>query len=97
MNIYFGYIEGISRIDTPYFATLGEQEDYFDSHEVVTIDTTFYPPHYLNKIKVDTDEISFNVNVNYLWFEYNSKRYYYFIDDVEYISDDALPFLILLA
>lgn len=90
MNIYFGYIEGISRIDTPYFATLGEQEDYFDSHEVVTIDTTFYPPHYLNKIKVDTDEISFNVNVNYLWFEYNSKRYYYFIDDVEYISESVI-------
>ena len=90
MDIHLGYIEGISRIDTPYFANISGQEDYFDSHEVETIETTFYPPHYLNRIKVDTDDVSFNTNVNYLWFTYNTKTYYYFIEDVEYISETVI-------
>ena len=59
MTLHFGYIEGISRIDTPYFANIAEQENYFDSHEVVTIESSFYPPHYLNEIKVDTDDVDF--------------------------------------
>lgn len=87
MILHFCYIEGISRIDTPYFANIAEQEDYFDSHEVETIDSTFYPPHYLNRIKVDVEDINFNTTVNYLWFEFSNKRYYYFIDDIDYISE----------
>lgn len=96
MKIYFGYIEGISRIDTPYFANISEQEDYFDSHEVVTIDNTFYPPHYTNVIKVDSEDIDFNITVNYVWFEYLGKRYYYFIDDIEYISETIAKFYITM-
>ena len=96
MKLHFLYVEGISRIDTPYFATIGEQFDYFDSHEVVEIDSTFYPPHYTNRIKVDADEIDFNTQVNYLYFEFNDKYYYYFIDDVEYISETVAYLYITL-
>lgn len=96
MIIYFGYIEGISRIDTPYFANLSEQEGYFDSHEVATIDNTFYPPHYTNVIKVDSDDIDFNKSVNYVWFEYLGKRYYYFIDDIEYVAETIAKFYITM-
>lgn len=96
MTIHFGYIEGISRIDTPYFASLAEQENYFDSHEVVTIDNTFYPPHYTNIVKVDDEDIDFNTGINYLWFEFNNKTYYYFIDDIEYISETVINLYITM-
>lgn len=90
MVISLGYIEGISRIDTPAFSSISAQSDYFDSHEVVTIDTTFYPPHYLNEITVEDTDMDFNTSVNYLWFEFNEKRYYYFIDSVEYVSESLI-------
>ena len=96
MVLHFGYILGISRIDTPYFATVSEQEDYFDAHEVISIDTTFYPPHYLNEIKVDSEDIDFNTQVNYLWFTYNDKTYYYFIDSIEYINETVASIHIVM-
>ena len=52
MNVYLYYVEGISRIDTPYFATktiqasLSKQEEFFDNHLVKTVELSFYPPHY---------------------------------------------------
>lgn len=90
MKIYFGYIPGISNIDTPYFSSIGEQEDYFDGQEVETIDDAFYPPHYTNTIKVYTEEVNFNSSVNYVWFEFLNKRYYYFIESIEYVSESLI-------
>lgn len=90
MDIVFGYIEGLTDIDTPYFASQAEQEDYFTKHTIRTINTSFYPPHYTNRIIVDTEDIELNVSINYCWFEYNYKFYYYFIDSIEYISEDTL-------
>lgn len=90
MDIVFGYIEGLTDIDTPYFASQAKQEEYFYSHAVETIETSFYPPHYTNRIIVDTEDIDLNTNINYCWFEYNEKIYYYFIDSIEYISEDTI-------
>lgn len=92
MVLHFGYIEGINRIDTPRFTTLAIQTEWMDSKEQVHIDTTFYPPHYKNKIRVSTEDIDFNTSINYLWFEYQRKRYYYFIDSIDYINEDLIEF-----
>ena len=90
MNIYLAYIEGISRIDTPYFTSGSEQETYFDNKVVETIETTFYPPHYHNAINVSSDECDINTSINYLFFEYKNKRYYYFIDSITYSSESVI-------
>ena len=96
MTINLYYVHGISNIDTPYFATSTSsasrtaQEDYFDSKLVKSIETAFYPPHYKNEIKFDNEDLDFNTNVNYLSLEFNDRRYYYFIDDIEYVSETVI-------
>lgn len=96
MDINFCYIEGISYIDTPYFASQAEQEDYFEEKVMCTIGTSFYPPHYKNRIIIDTDDINFYSNVNYCYFEFRDKIYYYFIDSVEYISENTIAIKITM-
>lgn len=96
MDIVLGYIEGISRVDTPYFTSGSEQRTYFEDHEVETITTTFYPPHYNNTIRFDIADVNFNTQVNYLWFEFNNKVYYYFIDDVVYINESLIELYVTL-
>lgn len=96
MIITLYYVEGISRIDTPYFATktsqatLSKQEEFFSNHIVQQLETAYYPPHYHNTIRFDTEDLTFNDSVNYLSLEYNGKTYYYFIDDVTYISESLI-------
>lgn len=97
MNINFCFIDGISPENEPYFASLEAQESYFDSLDNTTIVTsTFYPPYYRNTIKLDTSDISLSSNYNYVWFEYNGKRYYYFLSNVRYISEDLLAISITM-
>lgn len=90
MDIKLYYIEGISRIDTPYFSSSQQQSDYFYDHLVKTIDLPYYPPHYQNSIRFDTDDVSFTSSVNYLSLEYGGKVYYYFIDSVDYSSENVI-------
>lgn len=90
MDIVLAYVVGINRIDTPYFQTAQQQANWFDTKIVRTISTTFYPPHYQNKIRVTADDLDIKTNCNYLWLIYNSKRYYYFIDDVTYINESLI-------
>lgn len=96
MDINLGYIEGISYIDTPYFPTRATQRDYFNSKLVVTIGSTFYPPHYTNLLRISADDINFNTQVNYVWFTYNNKIYYYFIDSIEYINEELIEISIVM-
>ena len=92
MKINLYYVEGISRIDTPSFntkthvGTIEDQEEFFLTKLVKSIDISFYPPHYQNSIKFDKDDLEITDNINYLSLEYNGKTYYYFIDDIDYTS-----------
>ena len=97
MNINFCFIDGISTENEPYFASLQDQDSYFNSLDNTTIITsTFYPPYYRNVLKLDTADISLNSNYNYVWFEYNGKRYYYFLSNVRYISEYLLAITITM-
>lgn len=83
------YVRGINRYDTPYFPNITAQEDYFEGKVFSSLDA-WYPPHYDNKIRLTSDDISFNKQINYLSLEFNGKVYYYFIDDIRYIDEDTL-------
>lgn len=102
MDVKLYYIEGISRSDTPYFftnngqATLARQASYFASKLVKTISTSFYPPHYENEIKFDTDDADFDDTVNYLSLNYNNKEYYYFIDAIEYVNETIIKLYVTM-
>lgn len=96
MDINLGYIEGISYIDTPYFENATQQANYFLSKLVKVIVSTFYPPHYRNKIRFEVDDIDFDSQVNYLWFEFNDKVYYYFIDKLTYVNESVIELDIVL-
>ena len=96
MDVKLYYIEGISRIDTPYFfsqgsqATLAKQQAYFETKRVLTLSTSFYPPHYMNEIKFDIDDVDFTDTVNYLSLTFGGKDYYYFIDAIEYLNEAVI-------
>lgn len=83
------YVRGINRYDTPYFPNITAQEDYFEGKVISSLDA-WYPPHYDNTIRLTSDDISFNKQINYLSLEFNGKLYYYFIDDIRYIDEDTL-------
>lgn len=91
MELKLYFVSGINRVDTPYFSSIEEQGKWFDTKKVATLeDFTFYPPHYQNNIRLTTDDIDFNSNINYLSLTYNDKVYYYFIDNITYISEDVI-------
>ena len=90
MIISLCYVDGISRKDTPYFENIAEQISYFNNTKVSAIERSFYPPHYKDEIKIDDSEIDFNTEINYVRFQYLSKWYYYFIDNIIYISESVI-------
>lgn len=91
MNLELIYIEGISREDTLYFRSILRQTQYFTRHVVVNIQSNgFYPPYYQNSIKLSTEDLELDTKVNYLRILYNDKYYYYFIDNVAYISEEVI-------
>lgn len=89
------YVRGISRYDTLKFNTLQEQEDFFHSKVVESIDA-YYPPHYTNIIKVNKSELSLNTQVNYCILIEDGKSYYYFIDNITYINSSIYEITITM-
>lgn len=81
------YIRGISRYDTPIFATIQEQTQYFINNRIVNIDD-FFPVWYNQTIKLELFDYKYNItSCNYLSILFNSKYYYYFIDNINYINE----------
>lgn len=97
MAITLYYIEGITRADEPVFDSIDNQVKFFSNHMVSSIDSGFYPPHYQNEIRLQiNDEIDLTKSINYLSLEFGNKVYYYFIDDIEYISEDVISLLVTM-
>lgn len=90
MNLDLIFIDGISREDTLYFTDEDDRDNYMQSQIVTTIEGDgFYPPYFQNSIKLSSDDLNLSTRVNYLRIYYNDKYYYYFIDNVRYISEDV--------
>ena len=90
------YIRGLTRLDEPVFDTLENQTTFFNNHKIVAIDTGFYPPHYRNEIMLSIDDVKLQHDINYLSLEYDSKVFYYFIDKVEYVSEDVIRLIVTM-
>lgn len=90
------YIENISRFDEPYFDFPSSQITFFAEHVVQSIDAGFYPPHYRNRITLDTVDVDFTTQCNYLSLEFGGKTYYYYIDDINYISEDVVELVVTM-
>ena len=91
------YIEGINEVDTPWFDTIGEQTAFFDKAIVWHDDESYYPPYFMNTIRLSSEDIPFNDSrkkVNYCFLDYEGKRYYYFIDSIDYVTDDLVEITI---
>lgn len=90
------YVEGLTQLDEPMFGSLSSQEKYFANYIVQSTDAGFYPPHYQNRITLSTEDITFATNCNYLSLDYGSKTYYYFIDSIEYVSEDVIQLNVIM-
>ena len=91
------YIEGIGLNDTPIFDIEGyNRVDFFKKHKVGSVDSTYYPPFYKNTIKFSTSDLDFSTSMNYLSFEYLNRTYYYFIDKLNYISENVVSIDIVM-
>lgn len=90
MDIKLYNILGLSRTDTLYFTDIYDQVSFYNNNIVTSIESTFYPPHYTNKIRIDITEYAYLPTINYLSFEYLNMVYYYFIDSINYINDSVL-------
>ncbi len=84
----FYYIRGINLVDTPMFVSIREQNQFFEGNIVTNIETSFYPPHYRNRVYIE--DFGFNSEINYLSLDYKDKTYYYFIDSIQYISEGVI-------
>lgn len=87
------YVEGINEVNTPYFADINAQNVFFDSAVVWQDDESYYPPYFMNAIRLSSEDIPFNnlsKKVNYCFIDYEGKRYYYFIDSIDYVTDDLV-------
>jgi len=61
------------------------------------VDISFYPPFWHNKIKLTSDDINFSdFNYTYLSLKYNDRDYFFFINDLTYISEDVLELSLTL-
>lgn len=96
------YIPGISREDTPVFDTDLHQSAFFDnidSTDKLIISDGFYPPHYQNKITLEMQVVNyggFPLRWNYLELTFSNKKFYYFIDKIEYVNEDLVDFYITM-
>lgn len=94
IELLYTYDNPIDRVNTYYFSTDKKRDAFFDNSKNVSIDTTFYPPYYRNRIRFDTDD--FNIykkelvkSFKYLRLQYEDEYYYYFIDDIIYINENV--------
>lgn len=91
-NFSLLYVPGINDVDTPIFASLEYQRRFFNGKVVVTPIDGFYVPHYRDTIEISMDDLVSNGQyraINYLAMTYLEKRYYYFVDGIEYISESV--------
>lgn len=84
----------VSRTNTYYFPTDTDKDNFFSKSVYRTIETSYYPPYYTNRIKLSIEDfnifssVSFNY-VRYLRISYSGKYYYYFIDSIDYVNEDV--------
>lgn len=89
---------GVNGVDTPIFDSLKDQESYFGFVPHLEIESSYYPPLFDNTLTLSADYFNWgdsskpNENVwNYLSLQSaQGKTFYYFINDITYVSEDMV-------
>ena len=91
MELKLYRVPGISKTDTPYFATSAAQLAYFESKRLATIKPNdfYYPPFYEDVIKVEWDTFRLYTSLNYASFNFKGLECYYFIKDIRYLNESV--------
>lgn len=95
-NIYLYNIPGISRTDEPMFSTKEMRDLYFSTKSHWSPTDGFFVPHFKDALEFDTSDLSFNSNCNYVRISFLNRDYFYFIDSVEYVSEDVIRIYITM-
>lgn len=91
------YIPYLNRINEPQFMSDSDQYAFFEAHKVSELDNGFYPPYFRNEIVISLDDISYTGSYNYLKLSGSGlKDAYYFIDRIEYVSENAVKIYIMM-
>lgn len=84
------HIEGLSTSDLPLFLKPSDISSWAVKHKVADVSNVYFPPYYTNRIKFTSDDVDFDTQFNYLCFDFRNRIYYYFVDDISYISEDVI-------
>ena len=84
------HIEGLSTSDLPLFTDARQRTNWVVKHKVGEVANSYFPPYYTNKIKFTTDDVDFDTQFNYLALTFRDRVYYYFVDDISYISEEVI-------
>lgn len=90
------YIDGISRENTPFFGASDIQRGFMNNHIVASLEDGFYVPHYQDVLTLSANDVNFSTKVNYVWISFNNKSYYYFIEDISYLSETDIEIAITM-
>lgn len=97
------YVEGLTPNDEPVFSSINNQEQFFARQENKVVDNGYYPAHYRNSIKLESEDISEFTRYNYVALtnytdtsHTSSKTYYYFIESLEYINEGIIQINIIM-
>ena len=97
-------VKNISMVDTLEFFTVSDQNNFFNNISIGVTFNDYFPPFSKYKLKIDVNDLKDSngqlIPVNYCMLEsniptghspnYSYKRYYYFIDGIEYINEDVV-------
>lgn len=96
MEFDLHYVRGINLLDTPRFEVLEEQREFFEDHRVLSVLSSYYPPFYTNKIRFEVSMLPLDTVVNYLSFVFSGKRYFYFIEKINYINENLIELAVVM-
>lgn len=97
MQLKLYYICGINREDTPYFPNETKQLAFFESKRITTLGDMYYPPLYVNRIRLSTYTFDpVGSTINYLSLSDGSFTYYYFINDITYVNEGVYELSIVM-
>lgn len=84
------HVEGLSSSDLPLFTDARQRANWVVAHTVASVSNSYFPPYYTNKIKFTSDDVDFDTQFNYLALTFRDRVYYYFVDDISYISEEVI-------
>lgn len=90
------FMKGLNKTNVPHYKNEDDRDSYIAKQTPLVRIDGFYPPYYRNVINLTYDDLGgvWNVNYNYCILDFNNKKYYYYISDVAYISEDIVEITI---